>query len=674
MKSIKSWSTHEASELYHVAKWGNGYFAVNEAGHVEVRPRKRPGEAIDLKELVDQIRRRGIELPLLLRFTDILRHRVLEMNEAFRAAIDEYEYEGRYVGVYPIKTNQQKHVVEEFLDAGKPLSFGLECGSKPELLAVLALTHLSDSIIVCNGFKDDDYIGMVVFAQKMGKTVIPVIEKFSELGLILEHGRRLGVRPQFGIRVKLASKGSGRWKMSAGSRSKFGLTITELLDCVRVLRENDMQSGFRLVHFHLGSQITNIHAIKNAITEVARIYAELRSEHPSLEYLDVGGGLGVDYDGSQTNFESSINYTLEEYARDVIFRVRSVCDEAEVPHPTIITESGRATVAYHSVLVVNVLGVASGIHDASRPEPESPPSDEAEEPQGLTDLREIAREISEKNVLESYHDAVQTYEELLHSFKLGFLSLEQRSQAERLYHRVAQRILKIVKKLEYVPEELEGIEDQLADTYFCNFSIFQSLPDSWAIQQLFPILPIHRLGERPRRRGVLADITCDSDGRIDRFIDLRDVNRTLPLHDFDGGDYYLAVFLVGAYQEILGDLHNLFGDTNSVHISLDENGDPSVDTVVTGDTVQEVLAYVQYSPTELLAQVRKDIEAALRGGRITLEEAARFSRSYETGLRSYTYLRRREDLLADRSATTEGLGTSAAPADPVSVAPEAGRD
>jgi len=654
MKNSKSWSTHEASELYHVAKWGNGYFAINEHGNVEVRPRKRPDEAIDLKDLVDQIRRRGIELPLLLRFTDILRHRVLEMNEAFRAAIEEYEYDGRYLGVYPIKTNQQKHVVEEFLDAGKPLSFGLECGSKPELLAVLALTHLTDAMIVCNGFKDDDYIGMVVFAQKMGKTVIPVIEKFSELHLLIEHGRRLGVRPQFGIRVKLASKGSGRWKMSAGSRSKFGLTITELLECVRVLRENDLQSGFRLLHFHLGSQITNIHAIKNAITEVARIYAELRPEHPGLELLDVGGGLGIDYDGSQTNFESSINYTLEEYARDVIFRVKAVCDEAEVPHPTIVTESGRATVAYHSVLVVNVLGVASGVHEASIPENEAPPSED--EPQGLTDLREIAREISEKNVLESYHDAVQTYEDLLHSFKLGFLTLEQRSQAERLYNKVSQRILKIVKRLDYVPEELEGIEDQLADTYFCNFSIFQSLPDSWAIQQLFPILPIHRLTEQPRNPGILADITCDSDGRIDRFIDLRDVNRTLPLHDFDGGNYYLGFFLVGAYQEILGDLHNLFGDTNSVHISLDENGEPLIETVVTGDTVQEVLAYVQYSATELVAQVRKDIEAALRAGRITLEEARRFSRSYETGLRSYTYHRRRQDHLADQLESVEGMG------------------
>ncbi|HLU50061.1 MAG TPA: biosynthetic arginine decarboxylase, partial [Planctomycetota bacterium] len=427
---------------------------------------------------------------------------------------------------------------------------------------------------------------------------------------------------------------------------KFGLTITELLECVRVLRENDLQSGFRLLHFHLGSQITNIHAIKNAITEVARIYAELRPEHPGLELLDVGGGLGIDYDGSQTNFESSINYTLEEYARDVIFRVKAVCDEAEVPHPTIVTESGRATVAYHSVLVVNVLGVASGVHEASIPENEAPPSED--EPQGLTDLREIAREISEKNVLESYHDAVQTYEDLLHSFKLGFLTLEQRSQAERLYNKVSQRILKIVKRLDYVPEELEGIEDQLADTYFCNFSIFQSLPDSWAIQQLFPILPIHRLTEQPRNPGILADITCDSDGRIDRFIDLRDVNRTLPLHDFDGGNYYLGFFLVGAYQEILGDLHNLFGDTNSVHISLDENGEPLIETVVTGDTVQEVLAYVQYSATELVAQVRKDIEAALRAGRITLEEARRFSRSYETGLRSYTYLRRRQDHLADQ--------------------------
>ena len=656
--SSEWWTSEDAYRVYNIRNWGKGYVSINQKGHVAIHPGKKPEESIDLKQLVDQIRRRGIETPLLLRFTDILRNCVQEMSDAFHAAIEEFEYDGSYMGVYPIKTNQQRQVVEEFLDAGKPLGFGLECGSKPELLAVLALTHRTDTPIICNGFKDDDYLEMVVFSQKMGKNVIPVVEKFSELELLLHYTGKLQVRPRFGIRVRLATRGSGRWKLTGGDRSKFGLTVTELLSCMELLRNHDVLDSFCLLHFHLGSQITDIHPIKNAITEASRIYAELRQYCKGLDYLDVGGGLGVDYDGSQTNFESSINYTLQEYARDVIFRVQTVCDESDVKHPTIITEAGRATVAYHSVLVFNVLGVASATEYGKIPE--LPPDDL---PQPLSDLREICEEVSEKNLIESFHDTVQAYDELLNSFKLGFLSLEQRSLAERLYHRACLEILKIVRTLEYVPEELQGLEDQLADTYFCNFSVFQSLPDSWAVDQLFPILPIHRLDEKPGRRGILADITCDSDGKIDRFIDLRDVNRTLELHEFNGEEYYLAVFLVGAYQEILGDLHNLFGDTNSVHISLEQNGELNVDTVVKGDTVQQVLSYVQYSPAELLNQVRKDVESGLRKGNISLEEGARFLRFYESSLASYTYLvpRARQDALM----TPAGLPTRGAAGPPV---------
>jgi arginine decarboxylase len=629
---FETWSLQDSAETYSIAQWGNGYFSINDRGCIAVHPHKRPEQSLDLKELVDQIQQRGIELPILLRFTDILRHRVGEIHDAFAKAIEEYEYSGHYCGVYPIKVNQQRHVVEELLDCGKPYRFGLECGSKPELLAVLALTHLSDIPIICNGFKDDDYIEMVLFAQKLGKTIIPVVEKFNELELILRHGRELGMRPVFGLRAKLSARGAGRWRSSAGERSKFGLTVTEVLKALELLETEGMTDCLRLLHYHLGSQISNIHSIKSAITEVARIYVQLAKAGAPLGYLDVGGGLGVDYDGSQTNFESSRNYSLQEYANDIIFRVKTICDEAEVPHPTIVTEAGRATVAYHSVLVFNVLGVSRLLRERFS---EDIPEDW---PQPIHDLYALQREVSKKSLIENYHDSVQAYDEAINLFNLGYLTLEQRGVAERLYHNVAHKILRLVRELDYVPEELEGLEAQLAETYFCNFSVFQSLPDSWAIQQLFPIMPIHRLDEEPRRRGVLADITCDSDGKIDRFIDLRDVKRTLELHEPNGDGYYLGVFLIGAYQEILGDLHNLFGDTNSVHISIDESGEPHLETVVKGDTVQHTLSYVQYSGGELTALVRKDIEDALRLKRITFEDAARFLRFYEQSLGAYTYL------------------------------------
>jgi arginine decarboxylase len=629
---LEKWTLQDARDLYNIRNWGKGYFSINKRGCVAVHPYKDPEQFIDLKELVDQLVQRGIELPILLRFTDILRHRIGEMHDAFQAAIGEYDFKGGYCCVYPIKVNQQQQVVQEFLDFGKPYRFGLECGSKPELLAVLALAHRSDIPIICNGFKDDDFIEMVVFSQKIGKNVIPVIEKFSELELILRYAAKLQVRPKFGVRVKLSAKGAGRWRLSGGDRSKFGLTVTELVKVLDVLKEQGKEDGLKLLHFHLGSQITNIHNIKNAITEASRIYVELVRAGAGIEFIDVGGGLGVDYDGSQTNFESSVNYTLEEYAKDVVFRIKTICDEAGVKHPTVISESGRATVAYHSVLVFNVLGVSKFVFEDV---PEDLPD---EYPQPIHDLHALCREVSKKNLLESYHDAVQAYDEIINSFNLGYLSLELRSLSERLYYCAALKILRIVKSMDFVPEELEGLEAQLSDTYFCNFSVFQSMPDSWAVQQLFPIMPIHRLREEPRRRGILADITCDSDGKVDKFIDMKDVKKTLELHEVNDEEYYLATFLVGAYQEILGDLHNLFGDTNSVHVTLDENGNVNVDTVVNGDTVQEVLSYVQYSTTELIAQIRKDVETALREKRITLDEAARFLKFYEDGTRAYTYL------------------------------------
>jgi arginine decarboxylase len=632
MELMEKWKVGDALELYGVRHWGKGYFAINKSGHVTVHPNKRPEQAIDLKELVDNLQARGIQLPILLRFTDILRHRVGEIADAFKAAIREYDYKGSYCCVYPIKVNQQRHVVEEILDFGKPFQFGLEAGSKPELLAVLALTNGLDTPIICNGFKDDEFIKMTVLARKIGKHVIPVIEKFTELETLVKYAEELNVRPALGVRVKLAARGAGRWKYSAGFRSKFGLTLTETLEAYEYLKDRDLGDCLQLVHFHMGSQITNIRNIKQALTEAARVYVELHRVGAGVRYLDVGGGLGIDYDGSQTDFESSVNYTLQEYANDVIFRVKSVCEQADVPHPTIISESGRAVVAYHSLLVFDVLGVSN--FDRYQAPPETP----VDAPQQILDLQAIYRDINKKNYLESYHDAVQTMDEVLTMFNLGSVDIQLRALTERLFWAVCGKVQRIVRELEYVPEELQGLETLLSDTYFCNFSIFQSMPDSWAINQLFPIMPIHRLNETPTRRAVLGDITCDSDGKIDQFIDLRDVRNTLELHALDGQPYYLGAFLLGAYQEILGDLHNLFGDTNAVHVSLDEDGEINLDAVIKGDTVREVLAYVQYSADELLARMRKDVEKAVRSGRISLNDSRQLLRFYESGLEGYTYL------------------------------------
>lgn len=632
MEMIEQWKLQDALETYEVKNWGKGYFGINENGHVTVHPNKRPEQAIDLKQLIDQLQDRGIQLPILLRFTDILRHRVGEIHEAFKNAITEYNYTGNYVCVYPIKVNQQRHVVEEILDFGKPYGFGLEAGSKPELLAVLALTNGGETPIICNGFKDDEFIKMTILACKMGKFIIPVVEKFSELELIVRYAEDLNVRPTIGIRIKLGARGAGRWRNSAGFRSKFGLTLTEALEAFEYLKQRGMEDCLQLVHFHLGSQITNIRSIKSALTEAGRVYTELHRVGAGVQYIDVGGGLGIDYDGSQTDFESSVNYTLQEYANDVVFRIKSVCDECGVPYPTIISESGRAVVAYHSMLVFDVLGVSN--FDRYTVPPEIP----ADAPQQLSDLFGIHRDLSKKNMLEGYHDAVQAMDDSLNMFNLGAITIEQRALIERLFWAVCSRILRMMKDLDYAPEELQGLESMMSDTYFCNFSVFQSMPDSWAIKQLFPIMPIHRLNEPPTRRAVLGDITCDSDGKIDQFIDQRDVRSTLELHPFTGQPYYLGAFLLGAYQEILGDLHNLFGDTNAVHVALDENGEIVLDGVVKGDTVREVLAYVQYNAEELLNQLRKDVERAVRTNRITVQESRQFLHFYETGLGGYTYL------------------------------------
>ena len=625
------WSTAEAAELYDVASWGKGYFSVGKNGHLWVHPDKEPARGLDLKELVDNLQLRGISLPILIRFGEILKHRLGEMHQAFQNAIAEHGYKNNYCCVYPIKVNQQRQVVEEVFEYGRPYKFGLEAGSKPELLAVLAIAD-NDTPIICNGFKDDEYIEMVMLARKIGRQIIPVVEKYTELDLILKHSAKVGVRPVIGLRIKLASRGSGRWKSSGGYRSKFGLTITEAIKALDQLKSVHMEDCLQLLHFHLGSQITNIRQVKGAVTEASRVYVELRKAGAGLVQLDVGGGLGIDYDGSQTDFESSVNYTLQEYANDVVYHIQNVCDEAEVPHPLIVSESGRAIAAYHSCLVFNVLGV-TGFGDGEAP-PEIP--DDAEQP--LIDLQETFRALSTKNLLESYHDAQQALDQGLNLFALGYLPIEQRCLAENLYWGICRRIQKMAAELDYMPEELEGLDSLLSDTYFCNFSLFQSMPDSWAVKQLFPIMPIHRLEEEPFRHGILGDISCDSDGKVDQFIDRRDVKKTLPLHNYNGETYVLGAFLVGAYQEILGDLHNLLGDTNAVHVSLDETGAVVLETVIEGDTVREVLDYVQFHSKTLLNQFRKDVEIAVRDGRINYEESGALLRFYEDGLNGYTYL------------------------------------
>ena len=625
------WSVHDASELYEVARWGNGYFSVNEAGHVQVHPTKDPAKAIDLKELVDRLQLRGISLPVLIRFTDILRHRLGDIHTAFQAAITQHQYQGRYACVYPIKVNQQRQVVEEVLNFGKPYGFGLEAGSKPELLAVVALAD-NETPIICNGFKDAEFIETAMLAQKIGRNIIPVVEKYTELGLILEYAEKIGVRPQIGMRVKLASRGSGRWQSSGGFRSKFGLTVTEIMRGLEELKARGMEDCLKLLHFHLGSQITNIRIVKAALNEAARVYTELAKLGAGLEYIDVGGGLGIDYDGSQTNFESSMNYTLEEYAADVVYHIQTVCDEASVPHPTIVSESGRATVGYHSALVFNVLGV-SGFGAEQVP---TTANQEWEQP--LHDLVETYNNLTARNALEAYHDAQQALDMALGLFNGGYLPLEQRSTAENLFWAICTKLQKIVQTLADVPEDLQNLDEQLSDTYFCNFSLFQSIPDSWAIKQLFPVMPIHRLKEKPTNHAVLGDITCDSDGKLDRFVDRRDVKKTLPLHAVNSNSYYLGVFLVGAYQEILGDLHNLFGDTHAVHVSLDENGGARLDALIKGDTVREVLDYVEFDAEALLGKLRTDVETAVRSGKIDYEGAGQLLRFYEDGLHGYTYL------------------------------------
>ena len=628
---LRAWTVKDSTELYNVDGWGRHFFSINDAGNVQVTPAGPGSLPIDLKELVDDLRSRGLNLPILIRFSDILRTRVEQLFSAFQSAIEDNEYKGSYRGVYPIKVNQQRHVVEELMQYGRPYHLGIEAGSKPELLVALALQENPEALILCNGYKDRAFIETALLAQKLGRQVIITMDRLGELDTILAAAADLDLRPVIGVRARLTTKGAGKWVESTGDRSKFGLTTAEIVATVERLRLLGMLDCLQLLHFHIGSQITNIRAIKDALREASRIFVELHALGANMRFLDCGGGLGVDYDGSQTNFHSSVNYTLQEYAADIVSQIAEACNARGVPHPDIVTESGRALVAHHSLLVYNVLATNEILIGQI---PESVSSDEHPV---IQQLWETYGSVSRKNFQEAYHDALQIKEEAITAFNLGVLDLKARARVEELFWATCEKILKVVRDLPYVPDELEGLEKQLSDTYYCNFSVFQSIPDHWAVRQLFPTMPIHRLNRPPTRRAVIADLTCDSDGKIDEFIDLRDTKSCLELHGPNGEEYLLGTFLIGAYQEILGDLHNLFGDTDAVHVKIDGD-DYSVEHVVEGDSVTEVLSYVQYSKEDLISRVRRAVETALREKRLTMAESGRFMKRYEEALEGYTYL------------------------------------
>ncbi len=634
-KDIDSWSIEKSSSLYGLENWGTEYFGINQAGHVTVKPNGTSGPSVDLHELVQACRMREIELPVLFRFNGILRHRVRSIYAAFKNAIEEHNYKGSYFPAYPVKTNQHRHIIEVLKQAGRDFSLGLEVGSKPELIAVLGVHDTPNALLLCNGYKDPEYIELALMSKKVGRRPLIIIEKFSELDLVLRTADRLGVQPEVGFRLRLSGKGAGRWERSGGDRAKFGLTMTEVVRCVEVLKEAGKEDALRLLHFHIGSQLTSIGSLRTSLREACQVYVQLRKEMPALDYLDVGGGLGVDYDGSKTTFASSMNYTLEEYARDVVWVIDGVCQQAGVPHPHIVTESGRATVAHHSVLVFNTLGIANSFSDPCDGQKIAAEATH----QTVKTLAQMLLDLTPKNCQESLHDAMALRSDILDQFNLGLLSLRDRALADQCFWAILWQISHLSQQLHYIPEDLERLPSLLTDTYFCNLSIFQSLPDNWAIEQIFPIMPIHRLNEEPTAQIVIADITCDSDGTIDRFADLKDIKRHLPAHPLkDGEPYYFAAFLVGAYQEILGDLHNLFGDTNAIHVEVDDEGRVEFTHVVRGDTVREVLRYVQYSKEELVELWRTTVEQAVSRGDLTATESAEIFRKYQNSFDSYTYL------------------------------------
>lgn len=629
---MRKWRTEDSAELYNINGWGINYFSVNEKGNVVVTPRAN-GAEVDLKELVDELTLRDVEAPMLIRFPDILDSRIETMQNCFKKARDEYEYRGQNFIIYPIKVNQMRPVVEEIVGHGRKINIGLEAGSKPELHAVIATHTDSDSMIVCNGYKDEAYIELALLAQKMGRRIFLVVEKLNELKLIHRIAQQHKVKPNLGIRIKLASAGSGKWEESGGDVSKFGLTSSELIQALDYLEENEMKDCLRLVHFHIGSQVNKIRRIKNALREASQFYVELYKLGFSVELVDIGGGLGVDYDGTRSaNSESSINYSIQEYVNDAVYTIVEASNRHEIPHPNIITESGRSLTAHHSVLIFEAL------ESTSIPRWDEDEEITEEDHALVKDLYALWDTLNQPRMLETWHDAQQIREEALDRFSFGLIDLKTRAKVERLFWSIARDVQDMASKLKHIPDELSNLRKLLADKYFCNFSLFQSLPDSWAIDQIFPVMPIHRLQEKPDRVATLQDATCDSDGKIDNFISTRNFSYYLPIHSLRKKEsYYIGVFLVGAYQEILGDLHNLFGDTNAVHVKVDEKG-YTIDQIIDGETVAEVLEYVQYSPKKMVRAVETWVMSSVKAGVISIEEGKEFLSNYRSGLYGYTYL------------------------------------
>ncbi len=629
---MKKWTIDDAKELYNICGWGTSYFGINEKGDVYVTPSKDEVQ-IDLKEVMNELILRDVTPPVLLRFPDILDNRIEKNASCFEKAAKEYGYKGESFIIYPVKVNQMQPVVEEMITHGRKFNLGLEAGSKPELHAVIAVQCQSDSLIICNGYKDQSYIELALLAQKMGKRIFIVVEKLNEIDIIAKAAKKLNVMPNLGIRIKLASSGSGKWAESGGDASKFGLTSSELLKALQILDEKGMHDCLRLIHFHIGSQITKIRRIQTALREAAQFYINLHKMGYNVDFVDCGGGLGVDYDGTRSSSsESSVNYSIQEYINDCIYTFVDAANKNDIQHPNIITESGRSLAAHHSVLVIDVLETASL--------PEMPEEFEAKETdhQLVKDLYEIWDNLSPRSMLEDWHDAEQIRDEALELFAHGIVDLKTRAEIESMYWSVCHEINSLAKSLKHVPEELRGLDKLLADKYFCNFSLFQSLPDAWAIDQIFPIMPLQRLDERPTRNATIQDITCDSDGKIANFVTNGHIRHVLPLHRLLKNEpYYLGVFLVGAYQEILGDMHNLFGDTTAAHISV-KDGAYHIDQIFDGETVEEVLDYVQYNPKKLVRQLEIWVSKSVKQGKISLEEGKEFLSNYRSGLYGYTYL------------------------------------
>lgn len=629
---MKKWTIEDAKELYNINGWGTSYFGINDKGDVYVTPCKDDTQ-IDLRDVMDELALRDVTTPVLLRFPDILDNRIEKTANCFNIAAKEYDYKAENFIIYPIKVNQMQPVVEEIISHGRKFNLGLEAGSKPELHAVIALQCQSDSLIICNGYKDQNYIELALLAQKMGKRIFIVVEKLNELGIIAKAARKFNVKPNLGIRIKLASSGSGKWEESGGDASKFGLTSSELLTALKILDEKNLHDSLRLIHFHIGSQITKIRHIQTALREAAQFYVQLHKMGYNVDFVDCGGGLGVDYDGTRSpSSESSVNYSIQEYVNDCIYTFVDAANKNGIDHPNIITESGRSLTAHHSVLIIDVL------ETASLPEMSEDFEPSEKDHQLVKDLYEIWDNLNSRTMLEDWHDAEQIREEALELFSHGIVDLRTRAEIESMYWSVCREVNNLSKSLKHMPEELKRLDKILADKYFCNFSLFQSLPDSWAIDQLFPIMPIQRLGERPTRNATLQDITCDSDGKIANFVTNRTISNVLPVHTLKKNeDYYLGVFLIGAYQEILGDMHNLFGDANAVHISVKDNG-YHIDQIFDGETVEEVLDYVQYNPKKLVRQLETWVTKSVKQGRISLEEGKEFLSNYRSGLYGYTYL------------------------------------